>query len=354
MNLRRLKQDRFLRRDPNQTDDTKDSIYTASNPAPKRGDDLLRKLGRPKGSEEDDGAPNVLTGTVIVSCLIQTSALPYRVEIEGNDITFFDDTYSQNGEVVGDTSRLVFTHGSGREGDTIVEGFIWEKRASIHDTYDNVLSLYALAPRAGRQNYMYFGRDGRGEHVATNYIEFVVNYDPSAETQAIANGIFAISGAEDGVQGNFVNFGVVHNSILGLPSSGYSLFLAGTETTGYIIVQSDILPNIAGIDIGAPANKFGTFYGSVSACPLPTVENALEILDQIPAPTFVGARGHYGEDRKYFDDLTFPAEVLYTDKKGRTDIEHNHLLGFLLKAIIELKAKVDSLEEEVELLKNPK
>ena len=90
MDIQELGQDRFLRKDPNQSDQTKDPVYTAANPAPKRGDDSFRKQGRPKGSEEDDGAPNILTGTVIVSCFIQTSALPSRIELQGNDLTFFD------------------------------------------------------------------------------------------------------------------------------------------------------------------------------------------------------------------------------------------------------------------------
>lgn len=353
MDLKKLQQDRFLRKDPNQTDNTKGSVYTVANPAPKRGDDLLRKVGRPKGSEEDDGAPNILTGTVIVSCFIQTSALPYRIEMQGNDLTFFDDTYEENGEVIGDTSRLIFTHGSGKQGEVISQGFIWEKRASQIDTYDNVLSLYALPPKSGKQNYMYFGRDGRGQHIATNYIEFQVNHDPDAETQAIANGVWAAGGSLDGVPEGSPNIGVVHNSVSGVPGEGYSVFLAG-HGTGFIAIGSDIMPVNGTWDIGAPGNKFGTFYGSVSACPLPTVENALDLLDQIPAPALVGERGHYGQDRKYFDDLTFPAELLYTDPKGRTDIEHNHMLGFLLKVAVEMKAKIDALEAEVETLKNPK
>jgi len=175
MKFEDLKKDRFLRKDPNQSENTKSAIYTASNPPPKRGDDSFRKVGRPKGSEEDDGAPNILTGTVIVSCFIQTSALPSRIELEGNDLTFFDDTYERNGQIIGDTSRLIFTHGSGKVGEVVQQGFIWEKRASIHDSYDNVLSLYALPPKEGKMNYMYFGIEGTGLYQETNYIAFYIN-----------------------------------------------------------------------------------------------------------------------------------------------------------------------------------
>lgn len=350
MEFPKLQQDRFLRKDSNQNDGTKDAPYTVSNPVPKRGDDSLRKIGRPKGSEEDDGAPNILTGTVITSCFIQTSALPSRIEMQGNDTTFFDDTYEKNGEVVGDTSRIVFTHGSGKEGDVIVQGFIMEKRASIQDTYDNVFSFYALPPKQGKMNYMYFGRDGTGLYKQTNYIEFVVNHSNVPVTQSIANGVFAIGGTvDDDFISNVPNFGVIHNSIVGVAGEGYSVFLAGNGT-GIIGVNSDILPFSAGIDIGSSGNKFGTFYGSVSACPLPTVENALELLEQIPEPAFVGERGHYGLDKKYFDDLTFPQELLYTNEKGKTDIEHNHLLGFLLKTVKELNSKINDLENRVKTL----
>lgn len=343
MELDGLNLDRFLRRDPNQAAQTKDPIYTASNPAPKRGDDAFRKVGRPKGSEEDDGAPNILTGTVIVSCFIQTSALPSRIEMQGNDLTFFDDTTEQGGQVSGDTSRLIFTHASGKSGEKITQGFIWEKRASTHDSYDNVLSLYALPPKEGRMNYLFWGFSGDGSEFNTNAFQVAVNHDDDATTQPSGNGLFAVGGAHNGTFTGVLNLAVVWNSIVGIPGDGFTTYLAG-QGAGFVAIGSDVIPAVAGIDFGDPVQKFGTFYGSVSACPLPTVEDALEIVRRIPEPSFVGERGHYGTDRKYFDDLTFPEEVLYTDAKGRVDIEHNHLLGFLMKAVVELTAKVDYLE----------
>jgi len=266
--------------------------------------------------------------------------------LEGNDLTFFDDTYVKNGKVVGDTSRLVFTHGSGRSGASIEQGFIWEKRASVFDTFDNVLSLYSLPPKKGKMNYTYFGIDGRGRNGNTNYTAFYINHSTKEVSQATANGAFVISGIVDS-DVNVVDFniGVFHNSLSGIAGEGYSVFITGTGT-GVIGIASDIIPFAADLDIGSPTQKLGTFYGSVSACPLPTVENALDILDKIPEPSFVGERGHYGLDIKYFDDITFPKELLYTDKKGRVDIEHNHLLGFLLKVVVELKAEIDLLKNK--------
>lgn len=344
MELKDLKLNRFGAKDANQQGQTKGAVYTGSNPTPKQIDEW-RKLGQGnRSAEEDRGAPNVLTGTVITSCFIQTSALPSRVELAGNDITFFDDTTERNGSVVGDTSRIVWTYASARDLDgEVTSGFIMEKRASIHDTYDNVFSFYALEPITGRMNYMYFGMDGRRAESNTNYIQFNVDYDPTATTQTSANGSFIVSRSDSGVLGD-IGIAFFNEATAGGDPLNWSVFLSGRGPDGSINVNSNIYPNQAGLDIGAPSAKFGTFYGSVSACPLPTVDNALDLLSQIPEPALVGERGHYGLDRKYFDDLTMPQELLYTDPKGRTDIEHNHMLGFLLKVVKELKAEIDELK----------
>ncbi len=379
MEISNLGEDRFLRRDANQSDRTKSAVYTAWNPAPKRGDDRFRKLGRPKGSEEDDGAPQVLTGTVITSCFIQTSALPSRIELQGNDLTFFDDTFTQGGKVIGDTSRLIFTDASGKSGELIEHGFIMEKRASVYGTYDNVLSWYALPAKVGFHNYMFIARSAFGDDAQRNVDAVVINVNrdtelgpptPGVGSREGINGLFRVEYSEDGVTQAGYNPIFAGNSELffsGLSGFSSCIQAGGGGLVGlayrpaassvprillYMLDETavnlgaDLIPDVTGAyDIGSPSFKIGTLYGSVVACPLPTVEDALALLAQIEAPTFVGARGHYGEDRKYFDDLTFPPELLYTDRKGRTDIEHNHMLGFLLKAVIELSAKVDALEK---------
>lgn len=234
-----LPQDRFLRKDANQNDATKSAVYTAVNPAPKRGDDTLRKAGRPNGAEEDSGAKNVLTGTVITSCFIQTSALPSRAELQGNDLTFFDDTTESAGEVTGDTSRLIFTHGSAKFGEKIVQGFIWEKRASTHDTYDNVLSLYALPPKDEKMNYLFFGFSGDGTQFNTNAQQFAINHDSGPVSQDAGNGLFAISGAIDRTIPTGLNFAVVWNDIVHVAGDGYSVYIAGSGT-GIVIIDSDL------------------------------------------------------------------------------------------------------------------
>lgn len=243
--LVKIDADRFLRKDPNQSDQTKGAAYAAMNPAQKRGDDSKRKAGQTKGSEEDDGAPNILTGTVIVSCFIQTSALPSRIELEGNDITFFDDTYSEGGVVVGDTSRLVFTHGSGKRGEIITQGFIMEKRASIRETYDNVLSWYATPARTGYHNNMFIGRNGspdpligddEGRHV--NSLFFGIDRDTTAlpSYPFALNGTWGVEYSEDGefpfsTARPFA--GGASDGVLGVPGqTGFSALMSAGEGGG--------------------------------------------------------------------------------------------------------------------------
>lgn len=290
--LQELLQDRFLRKDPSQNDQSKSAVYTSLNPAPKRGDDSFRKIGRPKGSEEDDGAPNILTGTVIVSCFIQTSALPSRIELQGNDLTFFDDTFTQGGQVIGDTSRLIFTHGSGKVGEVITAGFIMEKRASVYNTYDNVLSWYALQPPVGAHNYMFIGRNAYGgdsqRHL--NSMHFAVNAEstfvtPTPGVPNPLNGIFNFEYAVDGVP--TANLLIMGNSrSIGLPFDGFSAIMsaggggivgfnyAGTGLLLYLLdgtavtVGANMIPDTASAyDLGSPTFPFRNIYANSVALP---------------------------------------------------------------------------------------
>lgn len=296
MQLKILGQDRFLRKDPNQTDKTKDAAYTVVNPAPKRGDDSLRKIGRPKGSEEDDGAPNILTGTVITSCFIQTSALPSRIELQGNDLTFFDDTYAENGKVIGDTSRLIFTHGSGKSGEVITAGFIIEKRASIYNTYDNVLSLYSPPPPSGAHNYVFIGRNGTGDATTINRninsIHFAINsqsdFVQPAGSNSPLNGVFTVEYSVDGTYVTSILYAGTSESIFqGSGLGGYSALLnagdGGVVGLGYIgsgvinallyltntttvTVGAKMVPDTANVyDLGSSALPFRALYFGTGA-----------------------------------------------------------------------------------------
>ncbi len=372
MELELLKLNRLVGKDPRQSSQTESSIFASSNPTPKTGGQEGAGGSPDRGNEKDDGSKNILTGTVITACLIQTSAFPYRVEIAGNDIKFFDDTFLKDGVIKGDTARLIFTHDLNSD-----EGFIMEKRASLLDTYDNVLSWYATPAKTGRHNYMFIGRNGDASNAQRNLNSLHLAIDFDSITPLLnnnLNGVFELEYSTNGVLAHpnsklmlmgasseiffgsgFTGFSSIMaasaGGITGLAYSdaGGSNFVVGLYITGVstVALGMDLIPDAnAAYDIGSPAFKIGTLYGSVSACPLPTVENALEILDRIPEPTLVGERGHYGEDRKYFDDLTFPEEVLYTNPKGVVDIEHNHMLGFLLKVVIELRAKIKVLENK--------
>ncbi len=295
MEIKILGEDRFLRKDPNQTDQTKGADYTASNPKPKTGgNDALKKIGRPSGNEEDHGAPNILTGTVIVACFIQTSALPSRIELQGNDLTFFDDTYESNGQVVGDTSRLIFTHGSGKKGGTITQGFIMEKRASVYNTYDNVLSFYALPAANGAHNYMFIGRNALGSDPKRNVnsMHFAANaqsnfVSPTPGVLNPLNGIYNFEYAEDGVlvgqplvMGNSTSMG------LPAPFTGFSSFLlagaGGLVGLGYlgtgvllylldgtaITVGANMIPDAASTyDLGSASFPFRNIYANSVALP---------------------------------------------------------------------------------------
>ena len=203
MNFSNIENDRFLRKDPDQSSQTKGAVYAALNPTPKRAADDMRKVGRPNGNEEGGAAPNILTGTVITSCFIQTSALPSRVEIEGNDITFFDDTFSRAGELVGDTSRLIFTHASGVNGQKINSGFILQKRALIGESYDNVLELFS-PNNAPNSNYVFIGRRGTGDERNIKVIEIAPDHRTDiGDADGYINGIFRVRVSRDGVDADY-------------------------------------------------------------------------------------------------------------------------------------------------------
>ena len=200
MLIQDLGQNRYLIKDPDQSDQTKDVAYVAINPKPPVGANQKGKMGGTDSSSQDAGAPNILTGTVIVSCFIQTSALPSRIEMQGNDLTFFDDTTSQDGRIIGDTSRLIFTHASGKSGEKITQGFILEKRASIRESYDNVLSWYALPAKNGFHNNMFIGRNGNlSEDRNLNSLYLGVRKDVNAipPFPVTLNGVFAVEYSED-------------------------------------------------------------------------------------------------------------------------------------------------------------
>jgi len=156
--------------------------------------DILNRQKKTGGEE----APNVLTGTVITSCFIQTSALPSRVEIEGNDVTFFDNTYTKNGRIVGDTSRIAFTKGKDKEGSKIESGFIMQKRALTGRDNDNVLELFS-PDNDPNTNYVFFGRKGTGDERNISVVEISPDHRTSVgDERGYINGVFRVRVSRDG------------------------------------------------------------------------------------------------------------------------------------------------------------
>lgn len=234
MDFPSLDRDRFLKKDPNQTDQTKGAAYTAINPKPKIGNDDRSKIGQPNKSQEDAGAPNILTGTVIVSCFIQTSALPSRIEMQGNDLTFFDDTTETDGQIEGDTSRLIFTHGSAKYGEKITAGFILEKRCSTFNSYDNVLSLYSPPSSSGDHNYVFLGRnafDGSRQDRNISSFHFAVDFDSTfhPEGNNPLNGVWEIEYSEaHEYKSRLIYVGNTQSLFPGASFTGYSgVMIAG-------------------------------------------------------------------------------------------------------------------------------
>ncbi len=244
-----------------------------------------------------------------------------------------------------------------------------------------MLSLYAVPAKTGFHNFLFLGRNASSTSEQRNVDTFIlaINHDtttvpiPGQDIQANEDGLFWIEYSEDGVSAaRAIPFFAGNSKLLSPTFSGFSSFIQGGQggITGMayrgsdsagtpnillylldatrIMLGADLIPDASGAyDIGSPSAKIGTLYGAVVACPLPTVDgDVLAILTRIPAPTLVGERGHYGADKLYFDDLTFPPELLFTDKKGRTEIEHTTMIGFLLQAVIALKKEVDFLKSK--------
>lgn len=227
MNLIELQTNRNLNKDSTQVESTQGAVYASVNPS--------TPANAPGDYIDTNGTAEVQTGTVITSCIIQTSALPSRAELSGNDLTLFDDTTVQNGAVVGDTSRIVFTHDSGKTGANIIAGFIFEKRASVFNTYDNVLSLYSPPAPSGAHNYIFFGRNATedDEELNVSSIHMAINgqsdFVPEPGNPPL-DGVFEVEYSEDGViKASPIYTGKSSSLFPGAGVDGYSSIITGGE-----------------------------------------------------------------------------------------------------------------------------
>ena len=108
--------------------------------------------------------------------------------------------------------------------------------------------------------------------------------------------------------------------------------------------------------IGNNTHKQTIYCGGLSACPLPTVDNALQMLDSIKEPkekTKLSKPEHatfeYKEKtkkRKYFDDIDFPDELTFLNNEGEKDIELIRVIGFLFKTVQELNKEIKLLKKD--------
>ena len=337
--------------------DTQDSVYASNNPS-NYANPLPVSLGNPKTSD----AKQILTGTVIDSCIWRSSSLPARVEISSNDMYLYDDSKGGGGTISGNTASLVFARADQKSGT-----FLIQKRHATTNDLGNVFEMYYEDLASGGQdNYIFFGRSG--DLSAPSYFTGAIysNVDiTTAKAAGYGNGIYGISVSTNkvtplgfafiaGDTRTIIGSGTGYSSLMNADNGGTVGFTYAAGNGGGTVLYCNDLTKItlglslipdtnAAYDIGSPSLKIRNFYGSVVACPLPTVENALDILKKIPEPVHVGERGHYGEGL-YFDDLTFPEEVLH-ETDGKKDIEHTRMIGFLMKTVIELNKKVEDLEK---------
>ena len=346
--------------DPSTVSDTNSDTTTGTNLTASLANSPITPTGASSGL-----AGNVLTGTVITACIFKSTDQSNRIEISNNDMALYDSSIGGGGTVTGDSSSISFFKST-----DISRGFIMDSRAGKNNNNEVVWELYSL-PNSGYSNYIYIGREGKDPNSSyTNYIEI----DPNIDTSRIYssdNGAFNVVLTKNHIAPSEPHISVFDARFYGL--NGIVSAITGSGPDGFagfgwqgidmwadssVINQGkNMVPQTPSTyNIGTPFNRYDTiysdhfgdaiaksiFYGTFLACPLPTVENALEIIEKIPEPTKVGNRGHYGNGL-YFDDLTFPEEVLY-ELEGKKEIEHSHMIGFLMKAIIELNQKVKILE----------
>lgn len=320
---------------------------------------MSKDSGLNKFGNDERATPGVLTGTVISDCIFYSTYLPARIQIKGNDMFFYDDTVGGGGTITGDTSKISFL----RSYDN-TKGFIIQTRAGKNNNAENVLEVYGLPPASGYSNYIYIGRNGQNTtNSQTGYIQIQGN-SVTSRAAAPANGTVGLAVSIDGADpaGMHVfatdarNFGLTAPGVVsavmgsdnGVGGIGHYTHGIGMWDDGAtIVVGCDVLPQTSGVyNIGDASNKFN-FFGTLAACPLPTVNDALSVIDRIPEPVEVGDRGHFGPGL-YIDDLTFPEEILY-EIKGKKEIELTKMVGLLTKAVMELNKKVKDLERMLNL-----
>lgn len=403
MNLDQLGINRFLTKG-NQVLDVEGAAAMALNSSPNTGGNFYDSQ-----NFDTKDARQIQTGTVISNCFIRTTDLPARIELSGNDMRVFDDSTGGTSPVEGDTASINFIRSDDTSKFFTIEkrtsivddlGNVMNFFYSPPATGDHYNTVFF--GRTGDKTTVDTAQRN------TSGIFFAVNYE-SSEPADILNGVWYVEVSEDSVNPEQISI-VTGDSRIVSPApvsanTGYSTWISagdgGAVSMAYkfsptqqnhmwyiqdptrIRMGASIVPDAGTYDIGLIAGTINrvqniyfngqvagpdvqcltlaaitsvncgtftntvksTFNGSVVACPLPTVSEALPIIRRIPEPTKVGNRGHYG-DKLYFDDLTFPEEVLW-EIEGVKEIEHTHMIGLLMKAVVELTNEVDLLKAQL-------
>ena len=366
--------------------------------------------GSTSSGSDESAAPGLLTGTVITACLFRSTDQPNKIEIANNDMTLYDATVGGGGTVTGDSSSISFLKsrnpkygfvmraraGMNNDKETVFELYGLTPEDSLYPNYiflgrngrstvndetgyigmnANIVSADPAAAKngsfsvaishdgidsvsssiwAGDSRLIGLGAGGTSAwmmgsgtngltglgHVTLGGLTFYVDATGTKISGTMlpdAGSTYDIGGIGSAIKNIFVDVLTVNTSgSVGGVTMGSSALGCSTAAIGGVYIGSSA--------IGTPSAKV-TLYGTHVACPLPTVPDALEIIDKIPEPTNIGDRGHFG-DRLYFDDLTFPEEVLH-EIDGKKEIELTMVTGLLIKAVKELSQKVKDLEQEI-------
>lgn len=121
--------------------------------------------------------------------------------------------------------------------------------------------------------------------------------------------------------------------------------------------QGLVVTNGVFATIGSAASKQTVYCNALSACPLPSTDNALAKFKTLPEPKTKDKlhkpeKAHFefkepGKKRKYFDIDDVPDEVTFINSDGEKDIELIRVIGFCFQALKELNEEVETLKKRL-------
>lgn len=145
-----------LNRNLTKTDTSETNSDTSSMSSNQHNADVESKNNAHGGPGGQIDAKNILTGTVIVACIIKTSDTDSRVELSGNDARFYDNSKGGGGAITGDTATASFIRA-----DKLPGTFVFQKRHGKDHDEDNVFEMYYTEAAANNhKNYLFIGRSG--------------------------------------------------------------------------------------------------------------------------------------------------------------------------------------------------